>query len=112
MAIQMWQQQWMAQGIPLSCLQQGKRAAGTTSRTSPLVIHLGETLPPVHVLLYAVIIRLQCQLTALHRQITHIPKMKISSTETDHQLLEAEATAAQMSSNYTPSVLGVPGTIG
>ena len=106
MVIQMWQQS-MAQGMPLSCLQQGKRAAGTTSRMSPSVIHLGKTLPPAHVLLYAVIIRLQCQLTALHRQSTHIPKMKSSNTEADHKLLDAEATAAHMSSNDMASVLGM-----
>ena len=54
--------------------------------------------------LYAVIIRLQGQLTALHLQSTHIPKLFISSTEVDHKLLDSEATAAQMSSNDMPSV--------
>lgn len=78
MVIQMWQQS-MAQEMPLSCLQQGKRAAGTTSRMSPSVIHLGKALPPAHILLYAVIIRLQCKLTALHRQSIHIPKMKTAA---------------------------------
>ena len=54
--------------------------------------------------LYAVIIRLQGQLTALHLQSTHILKLFISSTEADHKLLDSEATAAQMSSNDMPFV--------
>ena len=50
MAIQIWQQQLMAQEMPLSCLQLGKRAAGTISRMSPSVIRLGKALPPACVL--------------------------------------------------------------
>ena len=50
MAIQIWRQQSMTQGMPLSCLQLGKRAAGTTSRMSPSVIRLGKALPPACVL--------------------------------------------------------------
>jgi hypothetical protein len=51
MAIQIWLQQSLAQGMPLRCLQQSKLAAGATSQMSPSLTPLGKLLHPLHALL-------------------------------------------------------------